>query len=74
MSLLTLQLFLEGKQRNIVTRKSVCAWKRVTIDLDGIVDKHIRKQMLDLFSQKLEEGISVGVPRRRRYERIREAM
>ncbi len=64
MSLLTLQQFLEGKQRSMATRKSICAWKRVTIDLDGIDDKHVRKQMLDLFSQKLEEGISVGVPRK----------
>ena len=59
----TLRQFLEGKQRWNAIRNSLCPWKGVTIDLTGIVDTHVREQMFDLFSQKLEEGLNVGVYR-----------
>ena len=60
-SLPTLRQFLEGKQRWNAIRNSLCPWKGVTIDLTGIVDTHVREQMFDLFSQKLQEGLNVGV-------------
>ena len=65
-SLQTLRQFLEGKQRGIATQNSLCPWKGVTLDLGGISDMHVREQMLDMFSQKLEEGLNVGVLKKER--------
>ena len=50
-SLQTLREFLEGKQRGIATRSSLRPWKGVTLDVIGIFDPHVRKQMLDMFSR-----------------------
>ncbi len=60
-SLQTLRQFLEAKQRGLATSLSRHPGKRVTIDVKGIADVDVRQQMLDLFSEKLEEGLDVGL-------------
>ncbi len=60
-SLQTLREFLEAKRRGVITPNGIRPWKGVAIDLSGIADTYVRQQMLDLFSQKLKEGVNVSV-------------
>ena len=56
-----LRQFLEGKQCRIPMPNCLHPWKRVIIDVDGIVDEHVREQVLDLFEEKREEGLNVSL-------------
>ncbi len=71
-SLHTLRHFLESKQCGIATSHVIRPWRGVAIDVSGITDMDVRQQMLDLFSQKLQEGVNVSVvsKKRVRYSRM----
>ncbi len=59
-SIETLHLFLEGKHGNI-SMPNTLPWRRVVMDMMGVVSTEKHRQITDIVSQKQAAGLDVHI-------------